>query len=43
MKHKAVIVGAGALGLGFLAERLAHDYDLCLADVIKSRRSKVSA
>jgi mannitol-1-phosphate 5-dehydrogenase len=33
MKHKAVIVGAGALGLGFLAERLARDYDLCLADV----------
>jgi mannitol-1-phosphate 5-dehydrogenase len=33
MKHKAVIVGAGALGLGFLAERLAHDYELCLADV----------
>ncbi len=30
---KAVIVGAGALGLGFLAERLASDYDLCLADV----------
>lgn len=33
MKRKAVIVGAGALGLGFLAERLVDDYDLCLADV----------
>lgn len=33
MKPKAVIVGAGALGLGFLAERLVDDYDLCLADV----------
>jgi mannitol-1-phosphate/altronate dehydrogenase len=30
---KAVIVGAGALGLGFLAERLAGDYALCLADL----------
>ena len=33
MKRRAVIVGTGALGLGFLAERLASDYDLCLADV----------
>ncbi len=31
-RGKAVIVGAGALGLGFLAERMAHGYDLCLAD-----------
>ena len=30
---QAVIIGAGALGLGFLAERLAPDYDLCLADI----------
>lgn len=30
---KAVIIGAGALGLGFLAERLAPAYELCLADV----------
>jgi hypothetical protein len=29
---KAVIVGAGALGLGFLAERLAADYDLAFVD-----------
>jgi len=32
MRKKAVIIGAGALGLGFLAERMALDYDLCLAD-----------
>ena len=32
MQKKAVIIGAGALGLGFLAERMALDYDLCLAD-----------
>ncbi len=32
-RRKAVIIGAGALGLGFLAERLCDDYDLCLADV----------
>ncbi|MBC8254011.1 MAG: hypothetical protein H8E35_08275 [Ardenticatenia bacterium] len=32
-RGKAVIVGAGALGLGFLVERLAPDYDLWLADV----------
>jgi mannitol-1-phosphate/altronate dehydrogenase len=31
-RGKAVIIGAGALGLGFLAERMAGDYDLCLAD-----------
>ncbi len=31
-RGKAVIVGAGALGLGFLAERMAQGYDLCLAD-----------
>ena len=30
----AVIVGAGALGLGFLAERMAQGYNLCLADTI---------
>jgi mannitol-1-phosphate/altronate dehydrogenase len=33
MSRKAVIIGAGALGLGFLAERLAGDYALCLADI----------
>ena len=33
MRPLAVIVGSGALGLGFVAERLAPDYDLCLADV----------
>ena len=32
-RHRAVIVGAGALGLGFLGERLAPDYELCLADL----------
>jgi mannitol-1-phosphate 5-dehydrogenase len=32
-RPKAVIVGSGALGLGFLAERTARHYDLCLADV----------
>ncbi len=32
-RPKAVIIGAGALGLGFLAERMASDYDLCLADL----------
>jgi hypothetical protein len=32
-RPRAVIIGAGALGLGFLAERLCGDYDLCLADV----------
>jgi mannitol-1-phosphate 5-dehydrogenase len=31
-RGKAVIVGAGALGFGFLAERMAQGYDLCLAD-----------
>ena len=31
--RKAVIIGAGALGLGFLGERLAEDYRLCFADV----------
>jgi len=30
---RAVIIGAGALGLGFLAERMAGSYDLCLADL----------
>ncbi|MCC7354385.1 MAG: hypothetical protein IT330_11570 [Anaerolineae bacterium] len=33
IRPRAVIIGAGALGLGFMAERLARDYDLCLADV----------
>ncbi len=32
-KTKAVIIGAGALGLGFLAQRLASDYDICFADL----------
>jgi mannitol-1-phosphate 5-dehydrogenase len=32
-RYKAVIVGAGALGLGFIAERLADHYDLWLADI----------
>ncbi len=32
-RYRAVIVGAGALGLGSLAERLANDYDLYLADI----------
>jgi len=32
-RPKAVILGAGALGLGFLAERTASNYDLCLADL----------
>jgi len=32
-RPRAMIIGAGALGLGFLAERLAADYDLCLADI----------
>jgi hypothetical protein len=32
-RRKAVIVGAGALGLGFLAERLVGDYEMWLADV----------
>ena len=31
-RGKALIIGAGALGLGFLAERMAGGYDLCLAD-----------
>ena len=30
--QRAVIIGAGALGLGFLAERLTGDYALHLAD-----------
>ena len=38
MSRKAVIIGAGALGLGFLAERLAGDYALCLADVRANER-----
>jgi hypothetical protein len=29
---RATIIGAGALGLGYLAERLAPDYELCLVD-----------
>ena len=33
MRPKAVVVGCGALGLGFVAERLASAYDLCLVDV----------
>jgi hypothetical protein len=32
-KLKAVIAGSGALGLGFLAERMAVDYELCLVDL----------
>jgi mannitol-1-phosphate/altronate dehydrogenase len=32
-RPKAVIVGAGALGLWYLAEQMARDYDLCLADL----------
>ena len=32
-RPRALIIGAGALGMGFLAERMAADYDLCLADV----------
>jgi mannitol-1-phosphate/altronate dehydrogenase len=32
-RPKAVIIGGGALGLGFLAERTASHYDLCLADL----------
>jgi mannitol-1-phosphate/altronate dehydrogenase len=33
MRPRAVIIGSGALGLGFVAERLAPDYDLCFADL----------
>jgi mannitol-1-phosphate/altronate dehydrogenase len=33
VRPRAVIIGAGALGLGFVAERLAPDYDLCFADL----------
>jgi mannitol-1-phosphate/altronate dehydrogenase len=33
MRPRAVIIGAGALGLGFVGERLAPDYDLCFADL----------
>jgi len=33
MRHKAVLIGTGALGLGFVVERMAADYDLCLTDV----------
>ena len=33
MLPKAVIIGAGALGLGFLGERLAQDYVLCFVDM----------
>ena len=32
MRPTAVIIGSGALGLGFLAERMAADYELCLVD-----------
>ena len=32
-RPRALIIGAGALGLGFLAERMAGDYDISLADV----------
>jgi len=32
MRAKAAIIGAGALGLGFLAERMAPHLDLCLVD-----------
>jgi mannitol-1-phosphate/altronate dehydrogenase len=31
--RRAVLIGSGALGLGFLAERLADEYALTLADV----------
>lgn len=37
-RPKAVIIGAGALGLGFLAERLAGHYDLCLADLSSNEK-----
>jgi mannitol-1-phosphate/altronate dehydrogenase len=30
---RALIIGAGALGLGYLAERMAKDYAVCLADL----------
>jgi mannitol-1-phosphate 5-dehydrogenase len=33
-RPRAVIIGAGALGLGFLAERLAADYQLHVADTM---------
>lgn len=33
MRPRALLIGCGALGLGFLAERLAPDYELCLCDV----------
>lgn len=33
MKKKALIIGAGAIGLGFLAERMSPDYDICLVDI----------
>jgi len=29
-----MIIGAGALGLGFLAERMSPDYDLCMVDLL---------
>jgi mannitol-1-phosphate 5-dehydrogenase len=32
-RPRAVIIGAGALGLGFLGDRLAPDYELCLVDL----------
>ena len=32
MSGKVVIIGAGALSLGFLGERLAPDYELIFAD-----------
>jgi mannitol-1-phosphate/altronate dehydrogenase len=37
-RPKAVIIGSGALGLGFLAERTARHYDLCLADVSSNEK-----
>jgi mannitol-1-phosphate/altronate dehydrogenase len=37
MSPRALIIGAGALGLGFVGERLAPDYDLCFADLRAGR------
>ncbi len=41
MSPRAVIIGTGALGLGFVAERLAPDYDLCLAD-LRAQEARLS-
>jgi mannitol-1-phosphate/altronate dehydrogenase len=32
-RPRALVIGAGSLGLGFLCERLAPGYDICLADL----------